>query len=231
VLKIVPDMAKALQRSGAELPEGVQLEMTALFSHWQSNPQIPAEQFVFSPPNGAERVESLFAPSPETQRHPLLGKDAPTFELDTLTGKLVKLADLKEKDVIILDFWATWCGPCVKALPTINEVANAYKAKGVVFYAVNVGEDAETVSAFLKELQLNIPVLLDKEEKVAALYGAEGIPQTVLIGKDGIVQVVHVGLSPDLKEKLSHELDELLAGKNLVDAEQKPKGNEKPDAK
>ncbi len=205
--------------------------MTALFSNWKTDSQLGAEQFAFSPPKGAEKVDSLFGPGASPKRHPLLGKDAPVFELDTLAGKLVKLADLKEKEIIILDFWATWCGPCVKALPTITEVASAYKAKGVVFYAVNVGEDAETVSAFLKEKELDVPVLLDKEGKVAGLYGAEGIPQTVLIGKDGIVQVVHVGLSADLKVKLSHELDELLAGKKLAEAGEKPADDEKPDAK
>jgi peroxiredoxin len=231
VRKIVPNMAKALERSGAQLPEGVSLEMTAVYSDWKTDPKLTAEQFKFSPPETAQKVESLFGPSAEAKRHPLLGKDAPSFELDNLDGKLVKLDDLKEKDVVILDFWATWCGPCVKALPIISSVAAEYKAKGVTFYAVNVAEDAETVSAFLKEKDLKVPVLLDKEGKVAGLYGAEGIPQTVLIGKDGVVQVVHVGLSQDLKSKLTHELDDLLAGKKLSEEADKPGSKEKSDDK
>src|SRR6185437_13363398 len=68
VEKIVPNMAKALQRSGAQLPEGVTLEMSAVFTDWKSDPQLAAEEFKFSPPEGAEKVESLFGPSAEAKR-------------------------------------------------------------------------------------------------------------------------------------------------------------------
>ncbi len=220
VRKAVPDLERALRNGAARIPEGFKLSMWATFDKWEIDVKPDADAFAYSPPASADKVKELFGmPSQEMERHPLLGENAPDFKLETLTGKDVKLADLKEKKVIVLDFWATWCGPCVKALPTISEVAGKFKDKGVVFYAVNQAEDAETVRAFLKDQDLDVPVLLDTEGAVGDKYGARAIPQTVLIGKDGRVQVVHVGLSPNLEEELTQQLTDLVAGKNLADAQ------------
>jgi thiol-disulfide isomerase/thioredoxin len=116
----------------------------------------------------------------------------------------------------MLDFWATWCGPCVAALPEISAAADEMKDKDVVFYTVNLREDPEAVKEFLKEQELDVPVLLDAEGEIGDLYKAEAIPQTVLIGKDGRVQVVHVGFGGDAKKKLIEELTALLEGKELA---------------
>ena len=112
---------------------------------------------------------------------------------------------------MILDFWATWCGPCVRALPIVSEVAAAYKDKGVVFYAVNEQEESDAVKKFLAAKKLDIAVAMDAEGEAAKLYKVNGIPQTVIIGKDGKVAVVHVGFSPSMKQMLTKELDALLA--------------------
>jgi len=123
--------------------------------------------------------------------------------------------------VVILDFWASWCPPCVRGLPVVTKAANEYKDKGVVFYAVNVREDRQTIGKFLDEKKLDCPVALDKDGKVGDLYGVEGIPQTVLIGKDGRVQSVHVGFAPQVEKTLREELDALVAGKDLGTEKQK----------
>jgi thiol-disulfide isomerase/thioredoxin len=137
-----------------------------------------------------------------------------------LDGKPIDLATHLGKDIIMLDFWATWCGPCVRAMPDVDGVAKKFKDKGLVFYAVNSGEDAETIRAFLVEAKLDPNVAMDQERKVGPLYGVEGIPQTVLIGKDGKVQVVHVGFSPDLGKELTKNVEDLIAGKDLAKEEQ-----------
>ena len=129
-----------------------------------------------------------------------------------------ELSQHLDKGVIILDFWATWCGPCVRALPIIAEVAATYKDQGVEFFAVNLGDEPAAVQAFLEEHKLSVPVVLDRDNRIGALYKAEAIPQTVIIGKDGVVQVVHVGFSANLQAELSHELDALVAGKKLAAA-------------
>jgi thiol-disulfide isomerase/thioredoxin len=118
--------------------------------------------------------------------------------------------------VILLDFWATWCGPCVQAMPEVNEIAKKYKDKGLVFYAVNVGEQADAIKAFLAEAKLDVPVAMNADNKISDLYKVEGIPQTLLIGKDGKVQVVHVGFSGELGAIMTKEIEELLAGKDLA---------------
>lgn len=115
----------------------------------------------------------------------------------------------------MLDFWATWCPPCRAALPTIAKLAQDYRDRGVIVYAVN-DESPDTVRAFLDKLQISLPVAMDPSDTVFGLYKASTIPQTVLIGKNGIIQDVHVGLSWGFERSLRKTLDALLAGKNLV---------------
>ncbi len=150
--------------------------------------------------------------------HALLGQKAPPFSAPMLDGGSFELAQHLDGKVVILDFWATWCGPCVRALPIISEVAGSYKDQGVEFYAVNLGDEPDAVQQFLEEHKLNVPVLLDRDGRIGELYKAEAIPQTVIIGKDGVVQVVHVGFSANLQSELSGELDSLVAGKKIAAA-------------
>jgi len=150
--------------------------------------------------------------------HPLLGQKAPDFSAPMLDESSFELRQHLDRSVIVLDFWATWCGPCVRALPIIADVAASYKDQGVEFFAVNLGDDPAAVQAFLEEHKLSVPVVLDRDGRIGELYKAEAIPQTVIIGKDGVVQVVHVGFSANLQTELSHELDALVAGKKLAAA-------------
>jgi thiol-disulfide isomerase/thioredoxin len=147
---------------------------------------------------------------------PLLAKAAPPFDLERLDGKRVKLADHAGKDVVMLDMWATWCGPCRAELPLLVDVAKDYKSKGVVFYAINLRESKKDIDEFLKKQPLDLTIALDKDAKVADAYGVQGIPMLVLVDKQGIVQSVHVGYNSRIESVLHKELDELLAGKNLA---------------
>jgi thiol-disulfide isomerase/thioredoxin len=143
--------------------------------------------------------------------HPLRGQPAPAFTLAALEGEPVNLDDPLGEQVIVLDFWASWCGPCREGLPVIAEVAAEYANKGVVTYAVNVGERPEDIRAFVQETRLKLPVLVDESTGISSKYGVEGIPQTVIIGRDGIVHEVHVGLSFNMGDALRGTLDTLLA--------------------
>jgi peroxiredoxin len=100
-------------------------------------------------------------------------------------------------------------------------VTSSLKAKGVAFYAVNLEEEPEQINAFLAEKKLKVPVALDKDGSVAGKYLVEGIPQTVIIDKQGSVRVVHIGASPNLKQELTDELEALLAGKKPGKADDK----------
>jgi len=131
-------------------------------------------------------------------------------------GRPIDLKKYIGKSVVMLDFWATWCGPCVEAMPEVEEVAKQYASKGLVFYAVNAGEDVGAVKKFLQESKLNPPVAMDEKKEIGPMYAVRGIPQTVLIGKDGKVQVVHVGYNSRLPKLLAKEIDDLLVGKDLA---------------
>ena len=147
---------------------------------------------------------------------PLVGQPAPAIELRNLAGQPVSLADHTGSDIVILDFWAEWCGPCRDAMPTIISVAEKYSSQGVVLYAVNLGDDPATIRRFLNDTGLEVDVLLDTEMSVAAAYGANAIPQTVIVDKDGTVQAVHVGLTPGLSAEISSQLETLIAGNKLA---------------
>ncbi len=237
-VKFSPDLSKLFQkltsRGGAKVPpDNVKVDCVVSFGDWQLNPKFGEDAFAFTAPEGAEQagsIEEIFGQTPgESQPHALLGKPAPAVKLDIYSGGKFDLASQKGK-VVILDFWATWCGPCVQALPIINKVAGDFAKKGVVFYAVNLQEDAATVKAFFEQEQLEVPVLMDAQGETAQAYLANAIPQTVLIGKDGSVQVVHVGLSADLEKTLTAELESLLAGKNLAAEELAKHEKKTPDS-
>ncbi len=98
----------------------------------------------------------------------------------------------------------------------MEEVANEYKDKGVILIAVNLRESSQKIHSFLQGQGLHPIVALDKDGAVGNAYKAQYIPQTVIIGKEGIVQAVHVGAIPNLKQMLKKELNDLLAGKKLA---------------
>ncbi len=143
----------------------------------------------------------------------VVGGAAPEFTLNSLEGETVRLADHQGEEVVVLDFWATWCPPCVKGLPAIEELASKYEGKDVVVYAVNQAETPEQIKAFLEEHGLELNVLLDEEQSVAQAYGVTGIPTTVVIDKAGTVKAAYVGLAPNLESKLSSNVDAALTAK------------------
>ncbi|MBP6747407.1 redoxin domain-containing protein [bacterium] len=196
--------------------------ISIVFDYTQlADTKIAASEFKFTPPTAAKEIKTFFgekkkaeesghAAAAEAEEHPLLKKEAPAIELSTLDGGKFNLADLKGKNVVVLDFWATWCPPCRQALPILAEVTKAYESKGVKFFAIDLREEPGKIEAFLRSQGLSINVALDKDGKVANAYKVEGIPQSVIIGKDGIVKVVHVGFGGDLKSRLAAELDSIL---------------------
>jgi thiol-disulfide isomerase/thioredoxin len=143
-------------------------------------------------------------------QHPLEGRPAPDVALKTVDGKDYSLAHDPSR-VIVLDFWATWCGPCRRGLPLLQEVHDWAKKEGksVSVYAVNIEETPEQVNRFWAQLKLTLPVLMDVKGEVAQAYRANSIPQTVIIS-GGRVASVHVGFTPDLATQLKAEIEELL---------------------
>jgi DsbE subfamily thiol:disulfide oxidoreductase len=111
---------------------------------------------------------------------------APDFTLLDPGGKRVSLQDFRGK-VVFLNFWATWCESCREEMPSMERLYREYKGKGLEIVAVNVKDKQPDALAFVKELKLNYPILMDPEGEVGLLYGAFGLPVTYLIDRKGVV--------------------------------------------
>ena len=137
--------------------------------------------------------------------------DAINFSLKNLEGKVVNLSDLKGK-VVVLDFWATWCGPCKASFPAMQELVTKYKDKNVEFLFVNTwergkeNETTEKVTTFINDKKYSFNVVFDYDDSITAKYKIEGIPTKVVIDKQG--SVIALGSS---EQDLMHLIDEQLS--------------------
>ena len=138
----------------------------------------------------------------------VIGQAAPNFELQNLDGQSVSLNDLKGKPVLI-NFWATWCGPCVSEMPYIQEIYDEWSGKGLIVLAINIGDSSSEAEQFLQNHNLSLPVLLDTGKVVARRYNIRGIPTTFFIDKDGIIQEKIIGAFPN-KEAIENRLDKIM---------------------
>jgi peroxiredoxin len=141
---------------------------------------------------------------------PTLGDGrAPDFELRSLDGNDVRLADHFGKDVVLIDFWATYCQPCLVALPHLDELYKKYKGRGFVVLAVAIDEAAlgSRVRVEAAKLRLSFPVLLDPETEVVARYNPKSsAPYSVLVGRDGRILSRREGYTVAEREVLEHEV-------------------------
>ncbi|MBI2847216.1 MAG: TlpA family protein disulfide reductase [Chloroflexi bacterium] len=117
---------------------------------------------------------------------------APDFRLASLDGNTLSLSELRGRPVLV-NFWATWCGPCRAEMPILEKVHRDKASEGLVILGVDVGEDERTVRAFVRDFQLSFPVLLDRAQKVTEQYRILGIPTSFLIDRNGIIRFVKVG--------------------------------------
>ena len=111
-------------------------------------------------------------------------RDPIDFRLPLLNGEMVSLSDYKGK-VVLLNFWATWCPPCRVEMPSMETLYHHFKDQGFEILAVNLGEDAAHVQQFMDNNNHTFPVLLDRDEKVGALYGIRAIPTSYIIDRSG----------------------------------------------
>jgi len=139
---------------------------------------------------------------------PQVGKPAPNFQLPNLGGQSVSLSDFQGKPVLI-NFWASWCRPCVYEMPYIQEVFEEWSGQGLVVLAINIGESLSQVKEFMESHDLSFPVLLDMEGKVAEQYNIGGIPTTFSVDKDGIIQAMRVGAFPN-KAAIEKSLNKII---------------------
>ncbi len=148
--------------------------------------------------------DSASALGPLDNRPPEVGKAAPQFALRSPDGEVVQLSDFKGQ-VVWINFWATWCGPCRRELPDIEQLAVEFEDDGLVVLALNQGESGKTATDFWEELGLDLPVLLDSDGKVSDQYRLIGLPNNYFIDKDGVLQAFQHGFLTEgqMREKLA----------------------------
>ena len=138
----------------------------------------------------------------------LVGQAAPEIRLKLASGESFQLSGEKGH-VVVLDFWASWCGPCMQAMPAVDEVVREFEASGVKLVTVNMQEDLATVEAALERLKLESTVALDVDGATAEKYGVTAIPQTVVIDAEGKVSHLFVGGGSQLAEQLRAAIESL----------------------
>lgn len=138
----------------------------------------------------------------------LVGKPAPDFELSLLDGKKFQLSANRGK-IVVLEFWTTWCGVCLKTVPQVARVAESFADRNVHLVAVNLEETPEVITAMLQRNQLQLSVALDRNGAVAAKYGVSALPQVLVIDVEGLVFRHFFGGGSRLGEQLTESLDSL----------------------
>lgn len=140
---------------------------------------------------------SACSPAFLSEPAPEVGAQAPDFTLQNLVGEEVSLRDLRGQ-VVLINFWATWCGPCRLEMPTIQA---RYNDGGFAVLAVDFDESAEQVQAFMNELGLSLPALLDDGGRVQELYRVRGYPTSFFVDEQGIIRIFHIGeMNADILE-------------------------------
>jgi peroxiredoxin len=138
-----------------------------------------------------------------------IGMRAPDFELNTLDGQTVSLSELRGTPVLV-NFWATWCGPCTYEMPFLQQVYDEWQQGELVMLAVNIGENANAVTSFMESYSLSLTVLLDATMEVALSYNIQYIPTTFFIDEKGTIQDIKVGAFSSVEE-IESILSQLIA--------------------
>ena len=138
-----------------------------------------------------------------------LSGSATDFTLKSNQGKNIRLQDLRGQ-VVMLNFWASWCGPCRQEMPLMDEIYNKYEKLGFTILAVNVDEDSSDADAFLKSVPVTFPVLYDNESKVSELFEVDAMPPTVMIDRDGNKRFLHRGYKAGYEVEYEKQVKKLI---------------------
>lgn len=137
------------------------------------------------------------------------GHEAPDFALKSSTGQNLRLSEFRG-DVVMINFWATWCGPCRQEMPHLDDLYARYQRVGFNLLAVNIDDDSSRAMNMIEELGVNFPVLFDARKQVSELYEVEAMPVTVIVDREGTVRYVHHGYKPGYENMYLDQVRSLL---------------------
>jgi peroxiredoxin len=142
--------------------------------------------------------------------HPLMGAPAPKFDLSSVNGKgKVSMAQLNGK-VVIVDFWATWCEPCRKSFPKLQELNVKYKASGMQLVGVSEDDDKSGIAEFGTSLSADFPLVWDQDKGIAGKWSPGSMPSTFIVDRTGVVRFVHRGYHDGEEVEIEKEVKGLL---------------------
>lgn len=139
----------------------------------------------------------------------VLEGQAPDFTLKSRSGENIKLSELRG-DVVMINFWASWCAPCRQEMPLLEELHKKYSDLGFVLLGVNVEEDSSKAGELLREVPVSFPVLYDNKNDVTKLYKVVAMPSTVMVDRDGNMRYLHRGYLPGYEEEYARQIKELV---------------------
>jgi len=134
---------------------------------------------------------------------------APDFTLKSNSGKNLRLADLRG-EVVMINFWASWCGPCRQEMPELNKLHKRYKRAGFTVFGVNVENDSSEANQMLEKIPVDFPVLYDTRSEVSKLYNVDAMPTTVLVDRDGNLRYLHRGYKPGYEDIYRQQVKTLI---------------------
>ncbi|MCU7811983.1 MAG: TlpA family protein disulfide reductase [Candidatus Thiodiazotropha sp. (ex Notomyrtea botanica)] len=134
---------------------------------------------------------------------------APDFTLKSRSGENIKLSELRGQ-VVMINFWASWCGPCRQEMPILDQLYQRYEPMGFTLLGVNVEEDSAAAEKVLREIPVSFPVLYDSKNQVSENYQVRAMPSTFLIDRDGKVRYLHKGYKPGYEEDYQQQVRELI---------------------
>lgn len=134
---------------------------------------------------------------------------APDFTLRSLGGPNLRLQEQRGR-VVMVNFWATWCGPCREEMPQLDRLYQRYHKAGFVLLGVNVDDDSRNAATVATKLGVSFPLLLDTDKTVSKLYDLKSMPSTVLIDRDGRVRYVHRGYHEGFEATYEQQIRALL---------------------
>ena len=137
------------------------------------------------------------------------GQPAPDFALKSSTGQNLRLSEYRG-DVVMINFWATWCGPCRQEMPLLDELYARYQRVGFNLLGVNIDDDSRRAMQMIDELGVSFPVLFDARKEVSELYEVEAMPVTILVDREGTVRYVHHGYKPGYENAYLDQIRSLL---------------------
>ena len=134
---------------------------------------------------------------------------APDFTLKSVDGENLRLSEFRG-EVVLINFWASWCGPCRQEMPVLSDLHDRYRALGFTVLGVNVEEDSAEARKLLKKMPVSFPVLLDNESVVSKQYDVVAMPSTVLVDRNGNMRYLHKGYKPGLEDVYLQQIRDLV---------------------